>query len=137
VGGYEVSRIEVVRAPAGPTFSGQIIAGTYGGGVYLSTAPLTSAGESAGIPDAFVLEQNYPNPFNPGTRIVYRVVSRELVSLKVFDVLGSEVVTLVNEVKAPGEYSVAFDGSSLSSGVYFYRLDAGQFVSMKKLVLLR
>jgi hypothetical protein len=98
-------------------------------------------------PGSFNLEQNYPNPFNPATKIQFTIVSaqsgsasggnRQLTTVKVYDVLGREVATLVNEVKEPGTYTVEFDASSLASGVYFYRLQAGTFVETKKLLLLR
>lgn len=96
-----------------------------------------SVGEPDELPRTLVLEQNYPNPFNSSTRIVYRVGSQESVSLKVFDVLGQEVATLVNEVKPPGVYAVQFDGSNLASGIYFYTLRAGPFAEARKLLLLK
>lgn len=83
------------------------------------------------------LFQNYPNPFNPSTEIGYGVPGTEYVTLKVYDLLGREVATLVNERKAPGSYSVSFDASGLASGVYFYRLEAGNFMQTKKLIVLR
>jgi hypothetical protein len=102
---------------------------------------------SSGIPDRFNLEQNYPNPFNPTTNIQFSIASaqsgsasggnRQLTIVKVYDVLGREVATLVNEVKEPGTYTVKFDGSNLASGVYFYRLLAGTYVETRKLLLLR
>ena len=76
-------------------------------------------------------------PFNPSTVIGYRVPIIGKVSLKVYDVLGREVVALVNEVKAQGSYTATFDASNLSSGVYFYRLQAGDFVQTKKLVVMK
>ncbi len=85
----------------------------------------------------FALDQNYPNPFNPKTAISYQLSAKSFASLKVFDVLGREVVTLVNEAQPPGRYSVEFDARNLASGVYFYRLRAGDFVNTKKLVVLR
>ncbi len=92
----------------------------------------------------FSLLQNYPNPLNPNTVIGYRVSGAGFVSLKVYDILGREVATLVNEVKEPGTYTVQFDGSNLASGVYFYqlksgpdRIGAGTFVQTKRLLLLR
>jgi hypothetical protein len=93
-------------------------------------------------PEAFALSQNYPNPFNPTTEIQFTIVNRLLTIVKVFDVLGREVATLVNEVKEPGTYTVQFsanggNGSNLASGVYFYRLQAGSFVQTKTLLLLR
>ncbi|MDH3251489.1 MAG: T9SS type A sorting domain-containing protein [Ignavibacteria bacterium] len=95
-------------------------------------------------PVAFALEQNYPNPFNPTTNIGFRLPAGQagiadfgLVRLAVYDLLGREVAVLVNEKKAPGTYTVQFDGSGLTSGVYFYRLQAGGFVQTRKLLLLR
>jgi glucuronoarabinoxylan endo-1,4-beta-xylanase len=88
-------------------------------------------------PSIFQLHQNYPNPFNPSTVIEYQIPTAENVSLKIFDMLGREVATLVNERKSPGTYEVMFDGSRLASGMYFYRLQAGNLVETKKLVLLR
>ncbi|MBM2846229.1 MAG: hypothetical protein HW407_1541, partial [Bacteroidetes bacterium] len=139
LGEFEVSFLTIRNAGgmSASSFAGQIILGTYGGGVFQSTSPLTSVGENKIIPGQFALEQNYPNPFNPSTKIVYRVKSREFIELRVFDVLGREVTTLVNEVKSPGEYSVDFEGRGLSSGVYFYRMTTSDFVQTKKLILLR
>ena len=88
-------------------------------------------------PSRYSLEQNYPNPFNPGTRIEYAIVSRQFVQLKVYDVLGNEVATLVNEYKPAGKYEAEFNGSNLASGVYFYRIEAGDFIQTKKMILLQ
>jgi len=89
------------------------------------------------LPVQFELFQNYPNPFNPTTTIKYSVAEPGIVSLKVFDILGREVATLVNERKPAGYYEVSFDGSELSSGIYFYQLTAGVFKATKKFVLLK
>jgi hypothetical protein len=94
------------------------------------------------LPDQFSLQQNYPNPFNPTTNIGYQLKANSFVTLKVYDVLGREVATLVNGDQSSGSHSVIFDGSRLSSGVYLYRIDAlggnGQrFSAMKKLVLMK
>lgn len=89
------------------------------------------------IPDRFALEQNYPNPFNPATFIKFQLPKQAQVSIKVFDILGREVVVLVNEVKQPGYYEIRFDGSSLASGMYFYKIEAGTFVETKKMVLIK
>ncbi len=85
----------------------------------------------------FELSQNYPNPFNPTTIINYSVPTSSLVTIKVYDVLGREIAKLVNEQKTAGTYSVQFNGSALSSGVYFYRMQAGDFVQTKKLLLMK
>jgi C1A family cysteine protease len=85
----------------------------------------------------YVLAQNYPNPFNPSTTIFYQLKYSGPVTIKLYDVLGREVKTLVNEEKSAGKYSVQFNGSNLSSGIYFYRMQAGSFVQTKKLLLLK
>jgi len=89
-------------------------------------------------PTVFALKQNYPNPFNPSTTILFDIPVQSYVSLKVYDIVGREVATLVDEVKQAGEYSVTFDGSKYSSGIYFYWMETNTgFVQTKKLVLLR
>ncbi len=88
-------------------------------------------------PGQYQLYQNYPNPFNPGTIINYQIPSPGIVTLKVYDVLGRELKTLLNEFKSPGNYSINFDAGNLSSGVYFYQLKSGGYSSIKKMVLLR
>jgi hypothetical protein len=85
----------------------------------------------------FILTQNYPNPFNPSTRIQFTISSRQFVSLKVYDVLGNEVATLVNKEKPAGIYEVNFNASGLSSGIYFYQLRAGDFIEVKKMLMIR
>ncbi len=103
-------------------------------------ATVTSV-ENDVVPQAFSLDQNYPNPFNPSTKIQYTVGNAGLVSLKVYDLLGNEVATLVNSNQEAGSYTIPFNTSeaklNLSSGVYFYRLEAGSFVSTKKLILVK
>lgn len=112
---------------------GTILQSTTGGIVSVDEPP----NSTSGIPHWVVLEQNYPNPFNPTTEIGYQISEVSHVTLRVYNVLGQEVATLVNEVKQPGRYEVTFDGTGLSSGVYFYRLQAGEFVDTKKLLLLK
>lgn len=92
---------------------------------------------STNIPEGFALEQNYPNPFNPGTSIVYHIANSGLVILKVYDILGNEVTQLVNEYQNAGSYSVNFDASNLSSGIYMYQITAGGFTSTKKMMLMK
>lgn len=94
-------------------------------------------GGSAETPYEFGLRQNYPNPFNPTTTIAYSLPGTELVSLKVFNLLGQEVATIVNEVKDAGSYTVTFDAAGLASGTYVYRLQAGNFVETRKLTVLK
>jgi len=89
------------------------------------------------IPLSFKLEQNYPNPFNPNTVISYQLSSVSFVTLKVYDVLGREVATLVNEQKEAGDYVVNFDASKLSSGIYIYKLNAGNYSSIKKMMVVK
>lgn len=91
----------------------------------------------SGVPLTYSLEQNYPNPFNPTTTIRYQIPKEGMVTLKVYDILGAEVATLVNEEKTAGKYEVSFNASSLASGVYIYKLLADEFISVKKMVLLK
>jgi hypothetical protein len=115
-------------------------------------SPEVEAEVEVKAPNAFSLEQNYPNPFNPSTKIKYtipnvianEVKQSQLITFKVYDILGNEVATLVNEEQAPGVYEVEFNSSShsgevrnLPSGIYFYQLKAGQFVETKKMVLMK
>jgi len=100
--------------------------------------------EAAIIPNDFLLYQNFPNPFNPTTKIKFTIPASPLsfgegqgVRLIVYDILGNEIATLVNEEKPAGEHEVEFDASGLTSGIYFYKLQAGNFVETKKMVLLK
>ncbi len=89
------------------------------------------------IPEVYSLAQNYPNPFNPATKIRYSIPQSSQVQIKVFDMLGNEIETLVNEEKPVGSYEVGFDATGLPSGTYFYRLQAGNFVETKKMTLIK
>ncbi len=104
---------------------------------YLDTLSIepVSIEDIAEVPYEFRLDHNYPNPFNPTTHIRYSVAKTSKVTLRVFDILGREVQTLVNEVKSPGQYTVTFNGQDLSSGIYLYRLKASDFLETKKLIL--
>ncbi len=93
--------------------------------------------ESEQFPEEFFLYQNYPNPFNPSTSLQYIISNRQYVTLKVYDALGKEVATLVNEEKSAGKYEVEFNASFLVSGIYFYQLKAGDFVETRKMILLK
>ncbi len=102
---------------------------------------VVTAVKNGKVPQKFALYQNYPNPFNPSTRIQYSIEEAAQVSLKIYNVLGNEVATLVNSRQVAGSYTVSFNSNTgslgLSSGVYFYRLQAGSFISTKKLILLK
>jgi len=89
------------------------------------------------IPEKFSLSQNYPNPFNPVTKIKYTVPKNSFVTLKVFDIIGREIRTLVNEEKSPGEYIIDFDASNLPSGVYFYKIFSDKFSDVKRMILVK
>jgi len=93
--------------------------------------------EPIAIPKTFALRQNYPNPFNPSTTIQYDLPTNKMVSLRVYDLLGREVVTLVEKRQEAGSYQVVFDAVNLPSGIYFYRLTAGDFVSSRKMLLIK
>lgn len=117
--------------PQWPTFMGNNRRTGYQGDV------ITSSEQTVDLPNNFGLSQNYPNPFNPVTVIHYQLPQNSNVTLKVFDMLGREVATLVNEKKPAGSYTVSLDASGLSSGTYFYRLKADNFVSTKKLTIIK
>ena len=88
-------------------------------------------------PTEFLLYQNYPNPFNPTTIITYQIKESDYVQLKVYDVLCHEVALLIDKVQASGYYQVTFDGNNFSDGIYFYRLQCGNYVDVKKMVLVK
>jgi hypothetical protein len=89
------------------------------------------------VPGTYTLMQNYPNPFNPSTYIAFTIPKEENVTLKVYDILGNEVASLVNGKQQEGTYNIFFDGANLSSGVYFYKLTAGNYTDTKKMTLLK
>ena len=89
------------------------------------------------IPKQYELSQNYPNPFNPTTTIKYSLPKNGIVTIKIYDVTGREIRTLVNEMKTAGNYVVDFNGIDISSGVYFYRIKVGDFVMTKRMVLIK
>jgi ligand-binding sensor domain-containing protein len=117
-----------------------IFAGTGASSIWrrpLSQVVTESEEETNLQPEEFSLSQNYPNPFNPSTTINFSVPSSEFVALKIYDVLGNEVVTLVNEEKPAGSYEVNFSAEGLTSGIYFYKLLAGTFIETKKMILIK
>jgi hypothetical protein len=99
--------------------------------------PLTAVKESRTLPERFSLSDNFPNPFNPSTQVRYTVGKRTYVTLKIFDVIGREVATLVNGWVEPGEHHAIWKAGGVSSGVYFYKIVAGNFVQTKKMTLVR
>ncbi len=105
---------------------------------YVKDNPLTGVETSASnVPTRYELSQNYPNPFNPTTNIRYSIVKSSKVTLQVYNILGQMVKTLVNEVQSPGHYTITFNAETLASGIYFYRIQAGNFIATKKLILLK
>lgn len=107
----------------------QVLKVRSGDNLNLSTKPL--------LPKSYSLNQNYPNPFNPITNIKYEIPKDIFVTIKIYDLLGREIKTLVNEFKNAGSYIVSFNGSELASGIYFYRIQAGNFVQVKRMVLIK
>ncbi len=95
------------------------------------------AGNLNELPKEFALEKNYPNPFNPVTTIRFAIPENSFVTLKIFDILGKETTTLVNSFEEAGYKTVQFDATNLPSGIYIYKLTAGNFVDMKKMVLMK
>jgi hypothetical protein len=102
-----------------------------------STASAIPSDQTEGIPQNYALTQNYPNPFNPETVIEFTVPTRQKVRLDIFNMLGEKIVTVVDGEVSAGTHAFRFDGRNLSSGVYFYRLNAGSFVQTRKMILLR
>jgi hypothetical protein len=134
--GYQVDLDEDIFAVGAPI---QYAGGLYCGAVYLYTDFTTGIFDSKVHVslNEYHLHQNYPNPFNPSTKISFTIAQTDYVSLKVYDVLGNEVTTLINEEKPAGEYEVEFDGERLTSGIYFYQLKSGSYVQTKKMLLLK
>jgi len=138
-GWFDVSTgLSVTQVKCLASMGDYLIAGTENGIWRRAMTQLTTVEDkNNSIPIAYSLAQNYPDPFNPTTTINFSVPKTSLVNLKVYDLLGREVTTLVNENKSIGNYSVRFNAGKLVSGVYFYRMQAGDFVQTKKLILLK
>jgi photosystem II stability/assembly factor-like uncharacterized protein len=124
------------------SYNDSVVWGVGGGGRIMHT---TNGGQTlvsnhnsyTNLPKDFKLYQNFPNPFNPVTKINYALPKTGLVTMKIYDVTGREIQTLVNEFKPSGYFSIDFDGSELSSGVYFYKIQSGNFVNVKRMVLIK
>lgn len=114
-----------------------LAAGTYGRSMYRISLGDPLPVQDKILVNSFSLEQNYPNPFNPTTRIRFSISDFQFTSLKIYDITGKEIAALIDEIKSPGSYEVEFNGSSLSSGVYFYKLTSGNFSAAKKFILMK
>jgi hypothetical protein len=123
----------------GNTVFAYAVSASDGSVIKLSADPIITgiSNNNNNVPKEFKLEQNYPNPFNPSTKINYSLPKAADVSIKIFDMLGHEVMSVVNEHKEAGSYSATVDASTLSSGVYFYTLKAGDFRDSKKMTLVK
>lgn len=121
--------------PPGTLYTTKLILGCIIDGIRYGS--LVSVPQQQFVTKEFALSQNYPNPFNPTTRIQYSIGSRQFVSLKVYNVLGKEIATLVNEEKPAGSYEADFDAIELPSGIYLYTLHVGEFIQLKKMLFLK
>lgn len=126
MGADRINSVTVLKSAAAQLTSG-----------YRGTSQIVVGTPQPVVPISLSLSQNYPNPFNPATNIKFQIANRELVSLKVFDVLGREVAVLVSDARPAGAYTIRWDASSFPSGVYFYRLQAGAFIETKKMVVVK
>ena len=128
---YDVSSVCFIDVNNGDY--GLIMATTNGGGI----VSVENNDNKSTIPSKYLLSQNFPNPFNPSTTISWQIPESGLVTLKIYDVLGREVTTLVSEELSAGKHETVFDASRFSSGVYFYQLKTRKFIKSKKMVLLK
>lgn len=119
------------------TYTGQVSITTNGGNITIPIDYLVDVEQLSNLPSEFSLRQNYPNPFNPATSIEFSLPNQSDVSLIVYDMLGKEVKSLVNDRKSAGTYKVSFDGSSLASGIYFYRLNTDNYNESRKMILVK
>ncbi|MHB9041373.1 MAG: T9SS type A sorting domain-containing protein, partial [Melioribacteraceae bacterium] len=110
---------------------------TASGFVALTSSEVTTVENDQIVPTEFALDQNYPNPFNPSTTISYKLSSNGNVSLKIYDVLGNQVATLITGYQNAGSYKINFDASALASGIYFYKLQTSNLIQVKKMMLLK
>jgi len=127
------AQVSIAAADANPPNSGTITAES----TSYNVAIITSIEQISGLPQNFELTQNYPNPFNPSTKIEYSIPEASFVQLKVYDILGNEVATLINEEQSAGSYRADFSGANLSSGLYIAKLQAGYYSKTIKMTLLK
>jgi hypothetical protein len=120
----------------GRDVDGFVAVGTHGAGIYTNSA-VTSVEDESSQPTEYVLSQNYPNPFNPRTVISFSIPQAGQVRLSLFDALGNEVKVIAAQEYSAGSHSINFNATGLSSGVYFYRIEAGSFVQSKKMILMK
>jgi hypothetical protein len=125
------------QLPAGKASIQLVASGINADYVTLLLETVVTSVEGEELPAGYALEQNYPNPFNPATTIKYSIPKESQVSLKIYDVLGREVMTLMDAKQNAGKYDITFNASKLASGVYIYRIIAGDFVQTKKMMLLK
>lgn len=137
----KVARLDNINRNQGQGNGNETVAGSrdgrikcFSGGTYLLEG-ITNL--STGIPGKYSLEQNYPNPFNPQTKIKFALPKDEFVKITLFDISGREVSNIVNEKLSAGNYEADFNGSNMASGTYFYKIEAGNFVETKKMILLK
>jgi len=117
---------------------GRVVVGTHGRGIFVGgMIAVRVASESNNRPVAFSLERNYPNPFNPSTTIEYSLSEKSKIKLTIYNLRGQEVARLLNQVQNAGTHKIVWDASKVASGVYLYKLQAGDFVQTRKMVLLK
>ncbi len=140
--GQPMSGNTMVKSVVGQNFVGttqqsntQIISGFLADTLFRGT--IVDVKNQEQLPTSYSLWQNYPNPFNPSTTIHFELPKESHVTLKVYNMIGQEVLTVLDENKVAGRYDLRIDGTSLASGVYFYRLVAGDYIATKKLILIR
>jgi hypothetical protein len=136
-GSYRVHLVAQGDVTPGSQVNGATPAGVSAQFFHFTTTIAATGVEDEIVANNFELSQNYPNPFNPMTTINYSIAERSNVILKVYDMLGKEVATLVNEVKEAGQHTVNFDASNLASGMYIYKINAGNFTDTKKMILMK
>lgn len=135
---WQTMTLQNIQLPAGThVLQTQFLSGGFNLNYFLFTENPTEVTSEKNHSYTFQLTQNYPNPFNPSTEIKYSIPAKSFVTLKTFNILGKEVETLVSETKNAGEYSIKFNANNLKSGIYFYRISAGQYTSVKKMILLK